>query len=138
MMTDHLDDATLEWAAQFIERLSLSDIVGIAARRKRDREDAALRASVREELKREMAEHLRALKSRRDLDAREILRRVIEWSDGSDFGIGLTDAWPLAWKGWLNIHATITCNSNQIPPETRYSVTLTERGRRILEGGSHD
>lgn len=52
---EHLDDATLEWAAQQIEESDLFDIGGIAARRKRDREDAALRSRTRIELKRELA-----------------------------------------------------------------------------------
>lgn len=128
-----LDDATLEWAAQEIEQGSLLDLRGIMAPRKRDREDAELRMAARRDLRKELAEHLRAFKSRRDLDARETLKRVVERSNESDCGIALDDAWPLAWKGWINIHATILCNSNQIPPETQYSVTLTDRGREILE-----
>lgn len=128
-----LDDKTLEWAAQFIEQHDFIDIAGIAARKKRDREDAELRMKTRHAIKAEMANHMRAFKSRRDLDAREVLRRVVEWSDESHCGISLTEAWPLAWKGWLDIHAHIKCNSNQVPPQTHYTVTLTERGRKILE-----
>ena len=44
----------------------------------------------------------------------------------------LVDAWPLAWKGWLDITATIKCNSNWVPPETVYRIELTDKGRQVL------
>lgn len=132
MRTPPVSDEALEYAAQLIEQSSLLDIAGIWAKRKRAREDAALRMRSREELRAEMAAHLRAMKSRPDLDADAVLERVVEWSAKSDFGMCLTEAWPLAWKGWLNIEATILCNSNSIPPQTRYSITLTDRGEKVI------
>lgn len=67
------------------------------------------------------------------MDAIEILRRVVsDAARAGPAGVWLRDAWPLAWKGWIDIYAVVRCNSNSLPPETRYTVSLTERGREIL------
>jgi len=128
------DDETLEFAAQLIEEPSFTDMRGTLTRRKRDRAKALERQQAREECRREMAEHLRAFKARRDLDATAILARIAEEIElGRDAVIRLVDAWPLAWKGWLNIEARIRCNSNSIPPETHYHIELTDEGREVLK-----
>jgi hypothetical protein len=126
-------DSVLEYAAQVVERDSFADLAGIAARRKRDREDAALRRQTREETREECAESIRACKSRRDRDAVAVLRDLAELPrDRCQHGIRLLDAWPLAWKGWLNINCTIQCNSNSVPPETDYWIEITDAGRAVL------
>ena len=129
---DNIDDATLEFAAQAVERDSLLDIAGIMARRKRQREDAALRTRVRRELRAEMAAHLRALMNRPELNAISVLGRLSRLPDDHRHDSHLMDAWPLAWRGWLTISATLRCDSNWIPPEIHYHISLTDRGREAL------
>lgn len=135
MMPDFKDtDAVLEFAAQLVEEGSFADLAGIWSKRKRDREDAELRRKTKEETRAECARFIRAFKSRDDLDPVNVLREFAE-GDGQENAhrLDLIRAWPLAWKGWLNIEAIMKCNSNCVPPETRYRVTLTDDGRAVLD-----
>lgn len=129
---DHVDEV-LEYAARLIEEISLGDIAGIGAKKKRAREDANLRAATIEKTRKECAAHIRAFKSRDDLTAVAVLRRIAELK-GDRHEYELIDAWPLAWKGWLRIDVTICASSNSIPPPTRYTITLTDKGRDVLAG----
>jgi hypothetical protein len=124
-------DEALELAARLIEGMSLTDFRGMNARRKRDREDAALRVETIRQTREECARHIRAFINRPDLEPLAVLRHVAE-EQTSQHSAWLTDAWPLAWKGWVNIEATIVCNSNRLPPETRYRIVLTDAGREAL------
>ena len=125
-------DDVLEYAARLIEDASLLDLRGIMAKRKRDREDADLRFRTIQETRAEMARHIRAMKSRPDLDARSVLARLAALPASGRHDMELRDAWPLAWKGWLNIKCIVICNSNSVPPETEYRIELTDLGRGIL------
>ena len=129
---DNISDETLEFAAQIVEQDSLLDIQGIMARRKRQREDAALRADVRRQQRAEIAAHIRALMGRPELSANAVLARLATLPDDHLHDMYLMDAWPLAWRGWLKIVATISCTSNCVPPEIEYRIRLTERGREAL------
>jgi len=132
---DAIDDATLEYAARQIEETNLSDLRGVGAKRKRDREDANLRFQVRKELRAELAAHLRAMMNRPELSAISTLSWLATLKPEDKYGHihYLKDAWPLAWKGWLNVIAELCCNSNSIPPEISYRIELTEKGRKVLE-----
>lgn len=135
-MPDFKDtDAVLEYAAQLVEEGSFTDLAGIWSKRKRDREDAELRRKTKEETRVECARFIRAFKSRRDLDAVNVLREFAENDGQEDRHFGLIEAWPLAWKGWLDIEAIVKCNSNCHPPETRYRITVTDAGRKALADG---
>jgi hypothetical protein len=113
------------------------DLVGVATKKKRDREDANLRFKTIQENRADCARHIRAFKSRPDLDPVNVLRELSELTDSHcGHALKLRDAWPLAWKGWVDIECTIKCNSNSIPPETNYRITLTEYGRGILNGAT--
>ena len=125
-------DDVLEYAAQLIEQASLLDIIGIAAKRKRGREDAELRMKAREELRTEMADLIRTNKSRTDKDARSVLRHLADLSSDQRHDMYLIDAWPLAWKGWLNINCIHRCNSNWVPPQVEYRIEITDEGRKVL------
>lgn len=138
MQPENVDDATLEYAARLIEDRDILDLRGAMGRRKRDREDADLRLRTRVELKAELARFLRAMKCRNDLDIANVLARVVAENDRGRASVHLIDAWPLAWKGLLNIYATVRCNSNAIPPETSYRIDLTEKGRRLLDESKTD
>lgn len=123
-------DAALEFAAQLIEERSITDLGGTFPRGKRVREDAELRRRVRMECRKESANLIRAFKGRRDLDSVQVLRRISERKHRAD--LLLKDAWPLAWKGWLNIYCSIKCNSKGLPPETEYRIEIAERGAKVL------
>lgn len=125
-------DAVLEYAAQLCEEMFVEEIAGIAARKKRDREDAALRSNTVKATRLRCAAHIRAFKSRHDLDARAVLCRFADLSDEHDHVAHLHDAWPLAWKGWCTIECRIVCNDNSIPPRTQYRIRLTDKGRAVL------
>lgn len=126
---DSTVDEVLEFAARLIEDLSFSDIGGIMAKRKRDREDAQLRLETIERNRKDCARHIRAFKSRTDLDA---LRTLSELPAGTDHVMHLRDAWPLAWKGLLHINCTIRCSDNCIPPQTSYQIEIRKKGRELL------
>lgn len=120
----------MEEAARLVEDVSLTDMRGIMGKRKRDREDAKLRLEIRKELRAELAAHIRAFINRPDLEPKAILQRI---ADGEDANWMLPDAWPLAWKGLVRIEAHIVCNSNSIPPETSYTISITEKGLSMLD-----
>lgn len=130
---EKISDETLEYAARLIEEISFMDLCGIFAKRKRAREDAALRLKTIKETRKECAAHIRAFKKRPELSPVSVLRDLAELSDDGSYANYLSDAWPLAWKGWVNIECTIIANSNCMPPETRYRIVLTDEGKKILE-----
>lgn len=126
-------DEVLEYAARLIEDTDISDLRGVWAKRKRDREDAALRLKTAEDVRRRCASEIRAMKNRPDLGPIETLRRMSTAADGHcGHAAYLREAWPLAWKGWVEIECFITTARTSIPPETRYRITLTDKGREIL------
>lgn len=127
-------DEALEYAAKLIEDTDLSDMAGVWAKKKRDREDAALRLKTSEEVRKRCAAHIRAMKKRPELSPVETLRGLAELPEDTYLGhvMHLRDAWPLAWKGWLDIQCIIKTNSNGVPPETAYRIVLTDKGRDVL------
>lgn len=131
--SDATRDAVLEWVARSLEEGSFRDLAGVWAKRKRDREDAALRCAARAEMRREFASHLRAMIGRDELSSIAVLRRMAALPAAGNHVMELRHAWPLAWKGWLDIECIISTSDNCIPPQTRYRIALTERGRAALE-----
>lgn len=129
---DATRDAVLEWAARLVEAPSASDWSGIAARRKRDREDAALRRDAARDARAECATLLRAFIGRPELSVCAVLEQIAELKPDVNHAMTLVAAWPLAWKGLVEIECSTKCNSNQIPPPTRYRITLTDKGHAML------
>ena len=125
-------DEILEAAAAEIESPQLTDLAGALAKTKRGREHYELRTKAISETRKRCAEIIRAMKSGRGLDPVEQLRRISEISNPRQYDLYLIEAWPLAWRGWLNIFCTIKCNSNSVPPETEYRMELTSAGQAIL------
>lgn len=125
-------DVVLEWAARKIEGGSLGDLRGIAAKRKRDRDAALKRIEIAKEVRAEAASLLRAFIGRDDLSIRSILAEISGLDSDKKHDRLLTDAWPLAWKGLVDIECRIQCNSNQTPNPTSYRITLTEKGRAMI------
>jgi hypothetical protein len=132
ILDENISDETLEFAAKLIEDASFIDLRGIAASRKREREDAELRFKAIQETRQECAKLIRAFKNRPELSPLSVLRDLAELSPDHDHASHLRDAWPLAWKGWVNIECTVICNSNWVPPESRYRIVLTDMGRKKL------
>ena len=130
---DKLDAATLEWALELIEKPSPLDFIGTGSRRKRDREDAALRMRVREEQRGEIAARIRRVAASGAFDPADLLLRIARQIERGESGaVLLPRAWPLAWRGWLTITAQIHCASNSLPPLAEYRVEITDRGREVL------
>jgi hypothetical protein len=127
-------DEILEYAAKLIEDTDLSDLAGVWAKKKRNREDAELRLRTAEDVRKRCASHIRAMKKRPELGPVGTLRELAGLSNDSYMGhvMHLRDAWPLAWKGWVNIECILKTNSNGVPPETEYRIVLTDKGRDIL------
>jgi len=126
-------DEVLEFAAQLCERMSPAEFAGTWSKKKRVREDAEIRAEATKNSRLECAQTIRAFKSRPDLDPINVLRRLSA-RDAKCRAVDLREAWPLAWKGWLNINVTVCCTSRSIPPEATYSIELTDAGRAALAG----
>lgn len=131
-------DAVLEYAAQLCEEMMVEEVAGMGAKKKRVREDAALRSSAIRKTRQQCAAHIRAFKSRRDLDATAVLARIAELKPGQRHDMELGSAWPLAWKGWVKIECRVDMTGNSIPPGTEYTITLTDRGRKVLRGQMED
>lgn len=129
-------DEILEYAARLIEESSIEDWAGAWAKRKRVREDSDLRYKTAQEVRASCAKHVRAMKARPDLSPIATLRYIAEAKEGHGGHVHLLrDAWPLAWKGWVNIECTVKCNDNCIPPETVYRIVVTDKGRAVLTDG---
>ncbi len=126
-------DALLESLAMEVEETSLRDHQGVLAKRKRDREDANLRAETMRSERAYIAEFIRSKKSNRARDAVMVLRDISERSSyAPPHDAMLSDAWPLALHGWLDIFCVVRCTANEIPPPTHYSITITDLGRKVL------
>lgn len=125
-------DVVLEWAARRLESVWPSDIAGLGARRKRDREVAAKRRQIAEEVRAECASHLRAFIDRHHLSVEATLTEIAKLAPGRDHMLFLARAWPLAWKGLVEIECRVRCNSNQLPPPTSYHIALTDKGRAMI------
>lgn len=130
-------DTILEEAALRIESAIasvLDDIPRRALRRRREREDAALRADVVRETRRRCAIEIRRLKADWRSDPVEVLRVIaadIATSAPHDFS--LMRAWPLAWQGLLVIEAVTTVVGNTVPPPTtEWRITITDAGRELM------
>lgn len=132
-------DEILEYAAKLIEETDLSDWAGAWAKKKRDREDAELRRVTADGVRKRCADHIRAMKSRPELGPVATLRKLAELPSDSYMGhvMYLREAWPLAWKGWVNIDCILSTNCNSIPPEAEYRISLTDKGRDVLAAVPH-
>jgi len=68
---------------------------------------------------------------KQDLSPISILRNISELGD-YDHVEHLRDAWPVAQRGWVKIYFS-TSGGNTIPPASKWTITVTKKGRRILE-----
>lgn len=128
-------DEILEAAALAIEEPGLSDLCGILSTTKKGQREYAIRSVAVNDTRRRCGEIIRAMKSGRGLDPLTQLQRIAEAECGRH-DLYLIEAWPLAWKGWVTIKCTIVCNSNSVPPETAYTIELTDAGHAALS--SHE
>ena len=124
-------DIVLEQVACQLEQPDLLDIMGIAAKRKRAREDADLRMRVRQEQRRELARWVRSFKSDKGNSQLRFLESVRD---------GTADQW--AWGpevaaallGRL-VTATIAIplSTHMRNAECRYDFALTKDGQERLD-----
>lgn len=129
-MEDSRDDI-LEEVAQWVERQSILSIAGIFARKKRDREDAMLRAETDRKVRATIAEEIRWMKTRRARDAKQIVRELAELGE-FDHALHLRDGWKMASLGYARVDVIIDATSNQVGPPTTYRISLTDKGRDLI------
>lgn len=127
-------DQVIEWLIREIhaDRWVGDMVVPGLAKRKRDREDAELRLKARAEHRAEIAQWLRDMAGRDDLSIVSVLRDIDALDPAGNHVGHLTDAWPLAWMGLVDIECILKTNSNWIPPSQTYRVVLTAKGRAVL------
>ena len=126
-------DEILEAAALEIEEPEFMDLRGALSPTKKGQREYEIRSAAIDETRKSCARVIRAMKSGNGLDPMEQLRRIAAISpDSRQHELYLKSAWPLAFKGWLNIECRIRCNSNSVPPETEYRIELTDKGRAAL------
>jgi DNA-binding MarR family transcriptional regulator len=134
---DQSRDDILEEVAQWVERFDLLSYAGIISRKKRDREDAALRVKVTEDLRKKIAAEVRWMKTRRDRDAKQIVQDLSELGDFNHV-LHLRDGWKMASLGYVRIKVIIDATSNQVGPPTEYKITLTDKGRELIADHASD
>jgi hypothetical protein len=127
-------DDLLEKIACDLEGPMFLDFLGIAARRKRDREDADLRFRVRQEQRREIAGWIRSFKSGEGNDLERFLREVgngeagqFEW--GPDVAVAVL-------SGLVVVHAEIAMSTHLPNCETKFRYSLTDAGKARLKAVS--
>jgi len=125
-------DELLEAAALAVEEPEFGDLRGALTPTKKGQREYELRSTAIADTRRRCAETIRAMKTGRGLDPLTQLRRIAE-AKAVQHDLHLIEAWPLAWKGWLTIKCSIVCNSNSVPPETKYTIELTDAGRAALK-----
>lgn len=125
-------DDILEEVAQWVERQSILSIAGIFARKKRDREDAMLRAETDKKVRETIAEEIRWMKGRRDRDAKAIVRELSELDPEMNHVMHLRDGWKMAALGCAHVEVRILATSNQVGPPIEYRITLTDKGRELI------
>ena len=124
-------DDILEAAAMAIEKEHFSDLSGVLSRTKKGQREYEIRSEAIKRTRKSCAEIIRAMKSGSGLDPVEQLRRIAA-ATGRQQELYLTEAWPLAWKGWLDIDCVLACNSNGMRDRVTYIIRLTDEVRKML------
>lgn len=128
-------DEVLEFAAHLVEQMSLAELRGIMAKKKRVREDAQLRSATIREHKSEMASLIRSQKGRPDGDVRT-LQEIAALTEEYTHTIVVRRAWALMERGLCRIAVTFDCADRVLSPTPAFRVTLTDEGRAALAEGS--
>jgi hypothetical protein len=134
----------IEEVVGWIEETSFREVQGILAKRKRAREDAALRGQA---IRQERAELVRMIRARLSNESGTTIRALREIRDG-EFGhrrgIGhydLMDAAILADRKLIALTATLAWGDgsyNTAGAETAWSATISDKGLRVLEAIDRD
>lgn len=122
-------DAVLEQIACELEQPDFLDLQGIAAKRKRDREDADLRLRTRQEQRRELARWVRSFKTGKGNSPVSFLRRIQEGTDQFEWGPDVAAAL-VAQLATLTVEFDL--NTHLLNCTPRFRLTLTEGGGRVL------
>lgn len=123
-------DAIIETIACRLEQPNLLDMQGIAAKRKRDREDASLRLRARQEQRRELASWVRSFKSDKGNSPLRFLESVRDgeadqWSWGPDVAAAVLGQLVI-------VTVEIELSSHLANSGLNYRFTLTESGEEFL------
>jgi len=120
-------DAILEDIASKLEKPNFGDVRGIAAKRKRAREDAHLRSETRQEQRIELARWVRSYKG----DGGNSYASTLENIQDSRFAWGRDVAAALA-MGHATLSISMDLDTHLANVAARYDVRLTDAGRAYL------
>lgn len=124
-------DTVIETIACRLEQPDFLDILGIAAKRKRDREDADLRMRTRQQQRRELARWVRSFKSGRGNDPLSFLESV---RDGKADRYAWGPEVAAAVLGTLvTVTVEIELSTHLQNCERNYRFALTDDGKKLLE-----
>lgn len=132
-------DEILMEVASWVEEGDLRDFVGICAKRKRDREDAALRMETAKVVRAQLAKMIRGRMENKVGDPIDFLK-CVQAGGYEKFYTGhtLRQAFALADKGLLLIFAETQVggpHTNTVGGYTKYNIGLTEKGIAYLAQG---
>lgn len=129
-------DAIIMEVAGWVEELDLLEIHGLLAKRKRDREDAALRIETSERVRKRAAETIRARMKNRVGDPGEFLADVKAGRFNKNYtGYTIREAIALADIGLLRVCVRTQIAgpwNNQVGSHPEYTFELTEDGEKFL------
>lgn len=122
-------DVILEKLACDLERRCFSDARGILAKKKRDREDAQLRADVRLEQRVELANRIRSYKSGNGNDIDKLLLEVEKGEANENFTWGPNVAAAVLGQ-LLVVEISVVMDAHMRNCEPKFALSLTDEGRK--------
>lgn len=132
-------DAILMEVAGWVEEMDLLAISGIMHRRKRVREDAALRIKTSDEVRARMADMIRGRMENKVGDPLDFLSGLKAGRYARCYtGFDLREAIALADKGLLSVSVVTQIAgpwNNTVGGNTEYSIKLTDEGEQFLASG---
>jgi hypothetical protein len=136
-MTEAIDrDAILMEVAGWIEEGDISSLPGILNKRKRVREDAALRIQTSKEVRARMARMIRGRMENKVGDPVDFLKDVQAGDHDRHYtGFTLRQAIALADRGLLTVVAMTQVAgpwNNTVGGKTEYQIRLTEKGEKFI------
>lgn len=123
-------DSVIEQIACELDQPSFLDLRGIAAKRKRDREDADLRMRARQEQRRELASWVRSFKSDKGNSPLRFLESVRD-GEADQYAWGPEVAAAILGR-LITVTLEIEMSSHLANCERRYRFSITDKGLGLL------
>lgn len=128
-------DAALLAAAKLIEEGHFSDLRGVMARKKRDREDAQLRLKTMKEVREGLSTSVLSLMRDKQTTPKQMLTELVKFSKIMTANC-VRKAMYLADAGYLTLYVKIQVAgdwSNVVGGTQVYTFDLSEKGKALLE-----